>query len=68
MRTRACSSREIADVDPELADYLRIEGRELEAGGLNEAKLLTHLLLPAHNRAPCGQIGGTGWKYASTSY
>jgi hypothetical protein len=31
-------------------------------------KLLTHWLLSAQNRAPCGQIGGTGWKYASTSF
>ena len=35
MRTCACSSREIADNDPDLADYLRVEERELEAGGLN---------------------------------
>jgi hypothetical protein len=30
--------------------------------------LLTATVLPAQNRAPCGQIGGTGWKYASTSF
>ena len=29
--------------DPELATYLRIEERELEAGGLNDARLATCL-------------------------
>jgi hypothetical protein len=30
---------------------------------------LTRLLSPAQNLAPpCGQIGGTGWRYASTSF
>jgi hypothetical protein len=31
--------------DPELASYLRIEERELEAGGLNQAQLLTRPLI-----------------------
>jgi hypothetical protein len=43
-----------------LAEPLRIEERELEAGGLKLGRLLTHSLLSAQNRAPCGQIGGTG--------
>jgi hypothetical protein len=35
MRTCPCSSREFADNDPDLASYLRVEERELEAGGRN---------------------------------
>jgi hypothetical protein len=41
----------------------------LTRGGRRELiRLLTRPPLRAQNRGPCGQIGGTGWKYASTSF
>jgi hypothetical protein len=52
----------------DVSDAEGCKQRNTRPAGGRFSLLLTAVVLPAQNRAPCGQIGGTGWKYASTSF